>query len=94
MLSVLTSYNKPDYFLYEINSQLFTGRGRCNMEVTGHTGIPDIMGSKKDIIFYIIVGSAVGWIAGLAGASLPLILFLSLIGPPVLLLILRILHLF
>ncbi|MFC2070137.1 hypothetical protein ACFLTB_03055 [Chloroflexota bacterium] len=52
------------------------------------------MGSKKDIIFYIIVGNVIGWIAGFAGASLTVILLLSLLVPPVILIILRILHFF
>ena len=53
-----------------------------------------MIGSKKDMIFYLITANVIGVIAGLAGASLPVILFSSLLGPPVLLLILRILHLF
>jgi hypothetical protein len=53
-----------------------------------------MIGSKKDIIFYIIAANIIGVIAGLAKASLPVILFSSLIGPPLLLLILRILRLF
>ena len=48
------------------------------------------MGSKKDIIFYIVVGNVIAWIAVIAGASLPVILFSSLLIPPALLLILRI----
>jgi len=52
------------------------------------------MGSKKDIIFYIIAGNIIGWIAGFAGASLPVILFLSLLIPPVIIVILRIFRLF
>ena len=48
------------------------------------------MGSKKDLIFYVIAAYAIGAIAGLAGASLIVILLLSLLIPPVLLLIYRI----
>ncbi len=46
--------------------------------------------NKKDLIFYIIVGNVIALIAGVAGASLPVILFLSLLVPPLLLLIIRI----
>ncbi len=46
--------------------------------------------SKKDIIFYMIVGNVIALIAAVAGASLPVILFLSLLVPPLLLLIIRI----
>ncbi len=46
--------------------------------------------SKKDLIFYIIVGNVIALIAGVAGTDLALILFLSLLVPPLLLLIIRI----
>ena len=46
--------------------------------------------SKKDLIFYMIVGNVIALIAAVAGASLPVILFLSLLVPPLLLLIIRI----
>ena len=46
--------------------------------------------NKKDLIFYIIVGNVIALIAVVAGASLPVILFLSLLVPPLLLLIIRI----
>ena len=46
--------------------------------------------NKKDLISYIIVGNVIALIAGVAGASLPVILFLSLLVPPLLLLIIRI----
>ena len=46
--------------------------------------------SKKDIIFYMIAGNVIALIAVVAGASLPVILFLSLLVPPLLLLIIRI----
>ncbi len=46
--------------------------------------------SKKDIIFYMIVGNVIALIAAVAGAPLPVILFSSLLGPPLLLLIIRI----
>ena len=49
-----------------------------------------MFGSKKDIIFYVIAANVIGVIAGLAGASISVILFLSLLVPPVLLLIFRI----
>ena len=38
--------------------------------------------NKKDLIFYAIAGNVIAVIAGVAGASLPVILFLSLIIPP------------
>jgi len=50
------------------------------------------MFGKKDIIFYVIVGNVIALIAGLAGASLPVILFLSLLIPPIILIILRIIR--
>lgn len=50
------------------------------------------MFSKKDIIFYVIAGNVIALIAGLAGASLLIILFLSLLIPPVILIILRIIR--
>ncbi len=48
--------------------------------------------SKNDIIFYIVVGNVIALIAKVAGASLPVILFSSLLIPPALLLILRIIR--
>ena len=50
------------------------------------------MGSKKDIIFYVIAANVIALIAGVAGASLPVILFASLLIPPLLLLIIRIIR--
>ena len=50
------------------------------------------MFNKKDIIFYVITGNVIALIAGLAGASLPVILFLSLLIPPIILIILRIIR--
>jgi len=49
-----------------------------------------MIGSKKDIIFYVIAANVIGVIAGLCGASITVILLLSLLVPPVLLLIFRI----
>ena len=48
--------------------------------------------SKKDIIFYMIAGNVIALIAGVAGADLPVILFSSLLIPPVLLIIVRIIR--
>ena len=48
------------------------------------------MPSKKDVIFYIVAANVIALIAGVAGASLPVILFSALLGPPLLLLIIRI----
>ena len=50
------------------------------------------MPSKKDLIFYVIAANVIGVIAGLAGASLPVILFSSLLVPPLILLIIRIIR--
>ena len=50
------------------------------------------MPSKKDFIFYIVAANVIALIAGVAGASLPVILFSSLLIPPVLLLIIRIIR--
>ncbi len=50
------------------------------------------MGSKKDIIFYVVAAHVIALIAGVAGASLPVILFSSLLVPPLLLLVIRIIR--
>lgn len=50
------------------------------------------MPSKKDLIFYVIAANVIGVIAGLAGASLPVILFSALLVPPLILLIIRIIR--
>jgi len=46
----------------------------------------------KTIMFYTVAGSVIALIAQLAGASLPVILFSSLLGPAVLLLIIGIIR--
>jgi len=46
----------------------------------------------KDFIFYSVAASVIALIAQLAGASLPVILFSSLLIPPFLLLIIRIIR--
>ena len=46
----------------------------------------------KDIVFYMIAANVIALIAVLAGASLPVILFSSLLIPPLLLLIIRIIR--
>lgn len=46
----------------------------------------------KNIVFYTIAGSVIAFIAQAAGASLPVTLLSSLLGPPFLLLILAILR--
>jgi len=46
----------------------------------------------KDFIFYAIAANIIGLIAALAGASLAVILFSSLLIPPILLIIIRILR--
>ena len=48
--------------------------------------------SKKDIIFYIVAGNVIAFIAGVAGASLPVILFSALLIPPIILLVIRIIR--
>ncbi len=48
------------------------------------------MFSKNDLIFYVIAGNVIALIAGLAGASMGVILFSSLIIPPIILLLYRI----
>ena len=42
---------------------------------------------KKDFIFYAIAANVIALIAALAGASLPVILFPSLLLPPLILII-------
>jgi hypothetical protein len=46
----------------------------------------------KDLIFYAIASSVIALIAQLAGASLPVILFTSLLIPPIILLIIRLIR--
>lgn len=46
----------------------------------------------KDLIFYAIASSVIALIAQLAGASLPVILFTSLLIPPIILLVIRIIR--
>ena len=46
----------------------------------------------KDLVFYSIAASVIALIAQLAGASLSVILFSSLLIPPLLLLIIRIIR--
>ena len=46
----------------------------------------------KKLVFYSVAASVVALIAQLAGASLPVILFSSLLIPPLLLLIIRIIR--
>jgi len=46
----------------------------------------------KDLIFYTIASSVIALIAQLAGASLPVILFTSLLIPPIILLIIRLIR--
>ena len=50
------------------------------------------MGSKKNLIFYMVAANVIGIIAGVAGASLPVILFSSLLIPPIILIIIRIIR--
>ncbi len=50
------------------------------------------MGTKKDLIFYMVSANVIGLIAGVAGASLPVILFSSLLIPPIILIIIRIIR--
>jgi hypothetical protein len=46
----------------------------------------------KDLVFYTIASSVIALIAQLAGASLPVILFTSLLIPPIILLIIRLIR--
>lgn len=46
----------------------------------------------KDLLFYTVAGSIIALIAQLAGASLPVILFTSLLIPPIILIAIRILR--
>ena len=47
---------------------------------------------KKDFIFYAVAANVIALIAALAGASLAVILFTSLLIPPVILIIIRIIR--
>ena len=46
----------------------------------------------KNIVFYTVAGSVIALIAQVAGASLPVVLFSALLGPPFLLLIIAIIR--
>ena len=46
----------------------------------------------KDLVFYTVAGTIIGVIAELAGASLTVIVLLSLLVPPIIILALRIMH--
>ena len=46
----------------------------------------------RNIVFYTVAGTVIAFIAQIAGASLTVILLSSLLGPPVLLLIIRIIR--
>ena len=46
----------------------------------------------KDLVFYAIASSVIALIAQLAGASLPVILFTSLLIPPIILIVIRIIR--
>ena len=46
----------------------------------------------KNIVFYTVAGTVIALIAQFAGASLTVILLSSLLGPPLLLLIIRIIR--
>lgn len=46
----------------------------------------------KDLLFYAIASSVIALIAQLAGASLPVILFTSLLIPPITLIVIRLIH--
>jgi len=50
------------------------------------------MFNKRDMLFYIIAANVIALIAGVAGASLTVILFSSLLVPPLILLIIRIIR--
>jgi hypothetical protein len=46
----------------------------------------------KDIVFYSVAASVIGLIAQIAGASFGVILFLSLLVPPIILIVIRIIR--
>jgi len=46
----------------------------------------------KDLVFYWVTASVIALVAGLVGASLTVIVFSSLLIPPVILIIIRILR--
>ncbi len=46
----------------------------------------------KDFVFYIVAANVIALIAVLAGASLAVILFSSLLIPPILLIIIRVIR--
>ena len=84
--------NSRNYNIREMfRCLLKAGNSGCSIEVVGTAKVITAMGSKRDIIFYIVAANVIGILLGFAGASITVILIASLIGPPVLLLILRIL---
>jgi hypothetical protein len=46
----------------------------------------------KELLFYAVAGTVIGLIAQFAGANLTVVIFLSLLVPPIILLAIRILH--
>ncbi len=46
----------------------------------------------KDIVFYTVAASIIGFIAQIAGASLAVVLFSALLIPPIILLVFRIIR--
>ena len=46
----------------------------------------------KNLVFYTITSSIIALIAQAAGASLPLVIFLALLGPPLILLVIAVLR--
>lgn len=46
----------------------------------------------KNLVFYTVAGSVIAFMAQIAGASLPVVLLLSLTGPPAILLAIAILR--
>ena len=51
-----------------------------------------MFGSKRDLIFYAVAGTLIGWIASLFGANLIVIMFTSLLIPPFILIIIRLIN--
>lgn len=85
--------NGRNYNIQETFSRVLkAGSCGCSIEAVGTTKVITVMGSKRDIIFYIVTANIIGILLGLTGASITVILIASLLGPPVLLLVLRILR--
>ncbi len=82
-----------DYDVHKMFNRLLKGYSYgCSINLTATTKVITMFGSKRDLIFYIVAANLIGILLGVIGADMFVILISSLIGPPILLLIFRILR--